>query len=70
MIRTVVESSLIRAISYDANTKEMAVELRRGITYVYSGVPVFAYEGFLLARSKGAYFDKRISDRYPFVVKP
>lgn len=57
---TTVESSVLAAIGYDTTNQELWVEFRSGLIYYYLGVPAAAYQAFLSAPSKGAYFNQHI----------
>lgn len=60
-----VTSSAIRRIEYDADTRQLQIWFNEsGGPYTYVGVPPFIYEGFLIARSKGRFFNERVRDRY------
>jgi hypothetical protein len=61
-----VQSSVIRSIGYNALARTLMIEFRQGRTYRYFDVPEFLYRGFILARSKGAYFSTRINSRFRF----
>ena len=39
-----------------------------GREYIYSDVPITAWEGFKKARSFGSYYDHRIKHRYHFIL--
>jgi hypothetical protein len=62
MIR--VNSSAVRAIGYDKNTRRMKITFADGNTYDFCGVPIEVFEGLLNARSKGTYYNTHIRDRY------
>lgn len=64
MRRQSVVSSTIRSVGYDRTTGVLEVEFGRGGIYQYLAVPEFLFQGFLLARSKGKYFNERIQSRY------
>jgi len=64
--RTRVDSKLIRSVGYDAAAGVLEVELLDGQLYRYSEVSPFIHEGLLAAKSKGAFFNKRIARRFPF----
>lgn len=67
MDRQPVESSLIRAVAYDAPSSILRVELvADGGTYDYYDVPLSVYLEFLEANSRGAYFNDSIKDVYAF----
>ena len=58
--RLAVLSSTIRAISYDQHTATLDIEFHRGGIYRYASVPLAVYERFVLASSKGSFFDEHI----------
>jgi hypothetical protein len=60
-----VESSMIQAVGYDPESKELEVLFDSGKTYRYTGVPQEEYEGLLKAESKGRYMRGYIIDVYP-----
>jgi hypothetical protein len=55
-----VSSTVIEAISYDAETMALNVRLHSGAEYQYLSVPPDVYEEFLSAGSVGRYFDMAI----------
>jgi lysyl-tRNA synthetase class 2 len=65
----VFASSVIREIDYDAARRELTVSLASGKVYIYRRVPPKAFAEFAAARSKGAYFNEHIRDKY-FYVEP
>jgi hypothetical protein len=64
MLRQSVASSTIRSVGYERTTGVLEVEFARGGIYQYLAVPEFLFRGFMLARSKGRYFNERILKRY------
>ena len=66
MERTRVTSSVVRAVGYDTGTRVLEVELVSDHVYRYRGVPPFLYEGLLAAKSKGAFFNRKIARRFEF----
>jgi hypothetical protein len=64
MIRQRVNSSTIRSVGFDSARSVLEVEFVRGGVYEYVGVPEFLYRGFLMARSKGGFFNDKIQGRY------
>ena len=67
MDRQPVESSLIRAVAYDAPSSILRVELvADGATYDYYDVPLSVYLELLEADSKGTFFNDFIKDVYAF----
>jgi soluble lytic murein transglycosylase-like protein len=61
-----VISSVIASVGYDAVSANLDVRFVSGRTYRYSGVPPAIYEALMNAESKGAFFNSRIRDRFPF----
>lgn len=66
---TKVESSVLDAVGYDANSKELTIVLKSGDTYVYHNVPEKVYNKLMAAESKGKFFTKNIKDKYEFTKK-
>jgi hypothetical protein len=64
MKRAPVQSTAIRSVGYDAQNHVLEIEFINGRTYQYLNVPEFLYRGLTLAKSKGEYFNRRISDRF------
>lgn len=60
-------SSVIKAWSYDADSRDLTVTFVGGRAYGYQGVPADIAQGLRLAFAKGEYFNKAIRDRYPAV---
>lgn len=59
-----VSSSCITSIDYDDTKQEMTVVFVKGGSHVYSGVPKSVYDGFLVAPSKGKYFNQNVRPNY------
>jgi lysyl-tRNA synthetase class 2 len=66
MHRTPVSSSAIASIGYNAGSRMLEVEFTSGSVFRYFEVEQDAHEDFLEAPSKGAFFNARIRDAYPF----
>lgn len=64
MKREPVRSSAIRAVGFDSQCRTLEVEFTNGRVYRYFDVPEFLYRGFMVAPSKGTYFNTRIDDRF------
>lgn len=63
-------SSVIAAITYFPDRHELDVMfVGSGRTYTYSGVEPEVCRSFRRARSKGAFFNRRIRDHYPARLK-
>ncbi|MGE3520759.1 MAG: KTSC domain-containing protein [Vicinamibacterales bacterium] len=59
-----VDSTSIDAIGYDTEAAELHVRLLSGNTYKYAGVSQAAFQAFLSAPSKGAYFNREMKPKY------
>ena len=60
-------STVISAIAYRPDARELEISFTTGRRYVYRDVPPEAAEAFRTARIKGRHFNSRIRGRYPFV---
>ena len=61
-----VESSMIRAVGYDADKRILDVAFHRTGVYRYFDVPPKVVEGLLSAESKGSFMRAHIIDEYPW----
>ena len=54
-------------VQYVAKGGRLALQFRKGNqpVYVYRGVPSHVFVAFTSARSLGAFYSRRIRDRYP-----
>lgn len=59
-------STAIDSFAYDEALAELTVRFAGGATYVYWLVPASIATGLGSARSKGAFVNERIKDRFPF----
>ena len=59
-----VNSSMLRRVRYDPQSKFLDVVFRTGEKYRYKGVPADEYDGLMEAQSHGKYMQTRIIDRY------
>ncbi len=66
MRREPVVSTNLRSVGYDEDLQTLEVEFADGEVYEYQGVPVAVHRSLMQARSKGAYFNSYIKDRYVF----
>ena len=65
-----VESSLIKSVAYNAETRVLTVVMvKNDETYEYSDVPERIYKELMEAESKGSYFIKNIKSTYKTVKK-
>jgi len=60
-------STVIRRVDYAPERRELTVEFVTGRRYLYLDVPIAEVTGMRAAFSKGAYFNRRIRDRYKFL---
>ncbi len=65
---TAVESTALRAVSYDPSTQCLDIEFRDRAMYRYFGVPAEVSSALLCSPSKGSYFNREIRARFRFVV--
>jgi len=64
MRRTVVESTTMRSVGYDAVEEVLEVEFTSGAIYQYLEVPAAVFDGLMHAESKGRYFNREIREDY------
>ena len=57
-------SSNIRAVGYDDETRELRVTFLNGATYSYSAVPPETFEGLKSSPSVGSYFHHQVKPRH------
>lgn len=68
MQRTIVISSNLASVGYDAESSMLEVQFKNGSVYRYIGIPVSVYEGLMAASSKGSYLDSHVKKvGYPAV---
>jgi len=60
-----VDSSMLVAVGYDEENREMRVIFTTGDTYRYLNVPKSVYLELMTAESKGAYMKTNVIDVYP-----
>ncbi|MGI8588931.1 MAG: KTSC domain-containing protein [Chloroflexia bacterium] len=61
-----VESSMIEAVGYDPDTRELEVLFNSGKLYIYEGVEPTVYEGLMHAESKGQFTLANVIDIYSY----
>lgn len=66
VITTLVESTTLWKISYEADRAVMLIEFRDRSCYRYEGVPTEVHDQLRNAPSKGAYFNQAIRGRYAY----
>ena len=57
-------STAIRDHYYEPESRELVITFVTGRVYAYADVPEDVYADFCTARSKGAFFNKRIRDQF------
>lgn len=65
---TAVRSSVIHSILYNRRSNQLAVMMRSGVTYKYSGIAKDVHRLFLKAASKGAFYNSYIKGKYPSIT--
>ncbi len=64
MKSTVVESTTLATVAYDADRELLQLEFRDRTIYQYFGVPADVHEALLRAPSKGCYFNRVIRRQF------
>ena len=59
-----VDSSMIDAVGYDPETRQMAVQFKGGKTYTYHDVDQSAHEAFVASDSIGKHFHQNVASAY------
>lgn len=65
MERQPVNSTMIAACGYDAETQTMEVQFTGGAIYRYANVPPSVHQSLITAPSIGKQFYATIRDKYP-----
>lgn len=63
---TIVESTTLAKVFYDADRAVLQLEFRDRAVYQYFGVPSEVHEALLCAPSKGSYFNRAIRDQFAY----
>ncbi len=61
-----VPSTVIRHFRYDPQSNRLVIVFQSGLQYVYENVPHSVHAELCSASSRGAYFNRRIRDRFPY----
>jgi hypothetical protein len=61
-----VESDVIHAIGYDADTDVLEIIFNNGSIYQYRAVPREVYEELMRAGSKGKYFQENVREEFDY----
>ena len=64
MNRTIIESTMIRSIGYDADNATLEVEFNSGAIWQYYDFPESIWYEFEGTDSKGKFFHKEIKNQY------
>lgn len=62
----ITNSSSIKEITYQKQTKNMYVHLRDGTHVQYHDVPEEVYKSFLKVKSKGEFYNYEVRSKYLF----
>lgn len=61
-----MESTTLRSMGYEAESRALEIEFQSGAIYRYLAVPADVYQALCEADSKGRYFNDHVRDRYVF----
>ena len=64
MNRTIIESSMIRSIGYDADNSTLEIEFNSGAIWQYFNFPESIWYEFEGADSQGTFFHREIKNQY------
>jgi len=64
MLRVDLQSTSLKAVTYQDQSAHLELEFRSGAIYRYSAVPALVYQELLRAESKGRYFNQHIRNRF------
>ena len=67
MRRKPVDSTTMRSVGYEAQSRILEIEFDSGAVYQYLDVAARIYEELMGAESKGRYFNNEIRDGYSYV---
>lgn len=62
-----LRSSTLARAEYNANAAQLLLDFHDGSRYLYSGFPAPLFTELLHAASQGAFFNREIRNRYPYV---
>jgi predicted HD phosphohydrolase len=65
---TPVDSTCVKAISYDPESRRLDVKLHDGSRYAYDDVPWQTHRAMMKARSKGEFFNRIVKKKYPLLL--
>jgi hypothetical protein len=64
--RTLVNSSNLASVGYEAETLTLEIEFNDGSVYQYFDVPELEWQGLMQAHSHGTYFHANIRFNYRY----
>ena len=71
MLRVDLQSTSLKAVTYQDRSAHLELEFRSGAIYRYSDVPALVYQELLRAESNGRYFNQHIRNRFTHAkIKP
>ena len=59
-----VDSTFIKAVSYDKDLHTLSVRLKGGVVYNFKDVTKDIYKDLIRSQSKGKFFNKSLKDQY------
>ena len=59
-----VDSSFIKAVSFDKDLHVLSVRLKSGAVYNFKDVTKDVYKDLVASQSKGKFFNKNLKDQY------
>jgi hypothetical protein len=61
-----LNSSALRAVTYDGEHQLLWIHFRKGDSYLYQMIPAPIFHALLQAPSQGQYFNSAIRGHFPF----
>lgn len=61
---TIVHSSNIHSVGYDAETRRLEVEFASGARYMHQNVPPELHKAFIEAQSAGKFYQEHLRSRF------
>lgn len=65
-VHTLVSTTLA-AVAFDASRHCLRLQFRDGSCYEYTGVPNAVFQALLTAQSKGAFLNRALRGKFPYV---
>lgn len=60
----VKDSVAIKAIGYDPESQTLRIQFHSGSTHQFNGVPEHVHKNFVIADSKGRFFQKQVREKF------